>query len=627
MLNIIRKKAGGNLNNTDTKAILNSLDASQAIIHFNMDGVILDANTNFLNTMGYTIDEIKGQHHRIFVDENFANSSEYVELWDALNRGEYQAKEYKRYGKGGKEVWIQASYNPVLDSNGKPLKVVKFATDITNQVLKNADHAGQIGAIHKAQAVIEFNLDGTIITANENFLNVVGYQLEEIQGKHHSMFVDENYKHSQEYEDLWTSLNCGEYQSAEYKRYGKGGKEVWIQASYNPIFDPDGRIFKVVKYATDITEQILVHADHSGQIEAINKAQAVIEFELDGKIITANKNFLDVMGYSLDEIKGRHHSVFVEPEHKQSAEYAEFWKSLANGEYQTNEYKRIAKGGAEIWIQASYNPIFDPDGKPFKVVKYATDITRQVNNREETDRVGGLVDNNMSQILNSVGDASEKATTVASATTQTLQTVQTVAAAVEEFQAASQEIARNMELSQAEVIKAAQEAGNVDQSAKQLANAAAAMGNITEVISDIASQINLLALNASIESARAGEAGRGFAVVANEVKSLANQVATATENIESEINGMQNVSEDVVKRLEHIRSSVNSVENSVTTVSSAVEEQASASHEITHNMHLATSAVDEISSGINSISDAVSGVNKLAQEGTEMYQNLRKIKN
>jgi methyl-accepting chemotaxis protein len=371
----------------------------------------------------------------------------------------------------------------------------------------------------------------------------------------------------------------------------------------------------------------LNRAEMAAILKALDASQAIINFFMNGIIINANKNLLNTMGYALDEIKGQHHRIFVDETFARSSEYAEFWNALNRGEFQAKEYKRYGKDGKEVWIQASYNPICDPDGHIIKVVKYATDITRQVKNREETDRVGGLVDNNMSQILNSVGDASEKATTVASATTQTIQTVQTVAAAVEEFQAASQEIARNMELSQAEVLKAAQEAENVDQSAKKLADAAAAMGNITEVISDIASQINLLALNASIESARAGEAGRGFAVVANEVKSLATQVATATESIESEIGQMQNISDDVVKRLDHIRSSVNSVENSVTTVSSAVEEQASASREITQNMHLAASAVDEISSGINSISDVVSGVNKLAHEGTEIYQNLRKIKN
>ncbi len=559
----------------------------------------------------------------MFVEKKFAASNEYAEFWAALNRGEYQSKEFKRIGKGGKEVWIQASYNPILGPGGNPVKVVKYATDITDQVLQTANYAGQVDAINRAQAVIEFELDGTVITANENFLNAFDYQLGEIEGQKHSMFVDKNYAQSSEYKDFWTALNRGEFQAGEYKRFGKGGREVWIQATYNPILDPNGNPVKVVKYATDVTEQVIRNADYQGQIDAIHKAQAVIEFELDGTIITANENFLNTLGYALDEVKGKHHSIFVETDYKQSSEYAEFWSKLGRGEYQAAEYKRIGKGGNEIWIQASYNPIFDPSGNPFKVVKYATDITEQVNKRDEANRVGKLVDENLTKILSSVGDANNQATSAASASTQTLQTVQSVAAAVEEFQASSQEIARSMELSREEVLKATSEAEGADQSAKRLSEAADSMGNIIEVISDIASQINLLALNASIESARAGDAGRGFAVVANEVKSLANQVAGATDSISGEIKGMQDISVDVVSRLDHIKSSVGSVEESVTTVSSAVEEQASASSEITSNMQIATTAVGDINDNLSSISGAVSSANELAQEGTEMYRSLQ----
>ena len=620
-LNNIFKK--DNPGNSEMEAVLSALDASQAVIQFEMDGNILDANKNFLDTLGYTIDEIKGKHHKIFVGEEFADTDEYKEFWAALNRGEFKAKEYKRFGKGGKEVWIQASYNPILGADKKPVKVVKYATEITDQVMQTAEYKGQIDAVNKAQAVIQFNLDGTIIDANDNFLGAVGYDLDEIKGQHHSMFVDETYGSSNEYKEFWAKLNRGEYQAAEYKRFGKGGKEIWIQASYNPIFDPDGKPFKVVKYATDITEQILKNADYQGQIAAIHKAQAVIEFELDGTIQTANENFLQTVGYTLDEIEGKHHSIFVDPEFKNTSEYSDFWAKLGRGEYQAAEYKRFGKSGNEIWIQASYNPIFDPNGVPFKVVKYATDITTQVNNREEAKRVGGLVDANLTKILDSVTDANNQASTAASASTQTLQTVQTVAAAVEEFQASSQEIARNMELSRSEVMKATTEAEGADQSAKRLSEAADSMGNIIEIISDIASQINLLALNATIESARAGEAGRGFAVVASEVKSLASQVAGATDKISEEINGMQDISTDVVSRLDHIKSSVGSVEESVTSVSSAVEEQATASQEITANMQVATSAVSDIDTNLESISSAVSSANELAQEGTDMYRSLR----
>jgi methyl-accepting chemotaxis protein len=263
-------------------------------------------------------------------------------------------------------------------------------TEATEQKILNADYAGQIAAIGKSQAVIEFNMDGTIITANDNFLSTLGYRLEEVQSQHHSMFVESAYKESAEYREFWEKLRRGEYDSRECKRIGKGGKEVWIQASYNPIMDLNGKLFKVVKYATDITQQKLQNADYLGQIKSIAKAQAVIEFNMDGTIITANDNFLNAMGYRLEEVQGQHHSIFIEPEFKASVEYREFWDKLNRGEYEAKEYKRIGKSGREVWIQASYNPIMDLNGKPFKVVKYATDITAQMRALAEID---GLVQN------------------------------------------------------------------------------------------------------------------------------------------------------------------------------------------------------------------------------------------
>jgi methyl-accepting chemotaxis protein len=214
----------------------------------------------------------------MFVDDAYRQSGEYREFWARLNRGEYQVAEFKRIGKGGKEVWIQASYNPIMDPNGKPFKVVKYATDVTQQKLVNADYQGQIAAIGKSQATIEFKMDGTIVAANDNFLKTMGYTLEEVKGKHHSMFVDEVYRQSGEYREFWAKLNRGEYQAAEYKRIGKGGKEVWIQASYNPILDISGKPVKVVKYATDITPQKVALA--AMQADAAMLLKAAVEGKL-----------------------------------------------------------------------------------------------------------------------------------------------------------------------------------------------------------------------------------------------------------------------------------------------------------------------------------------------------------
>jgi methyl-accepting chemotaxis protein len=241
-----------------------------------------------------------------------------------------------------------------------------------------ADMRGQMAALDRALAVIEFKLDGTVLRANENFLKTLGYSsLDEIKGRHHSVFVDPAQRETAAYRQFWEKLGRGEYDAGQYKRIAKGGRDVWIEASYNPIFDADGKPFKVVKYATDITAAKLQAADFAGQLAAIDKAQAVIEFDLTGKILNANENFLQTLGYTLPEIKGQHHSMFVEPEYRNSPEYRHFWDKLGHGDYDAGQYKRVAKGGRKVWIQASYNPILDLNGKAFKVVKYATDVTDQ----------------------------------------------------------------------------------------------------------------------------------------------------------------------------------------------------------------------------------------------------------
>lgn len=356
-------------------AVVAAIERAQAVIEFALDGTILKANDNFLRALGYTLDEIKGKNHSIFLDDTERESPFYKDFWAKLNRGEFFTGEYRRFGKGGREVWIQASYNPVFDLNGKPCKIVKFATDITSQKLTNADYEGQIAAVSRSQAVIEFSLDGIILNANSNFLVVMGYSLDEIKGKHHRIFVEHQFSEALEYRDFWTKLNRGEFLSGEYKRIGKNGREVWIQASYNPIFDPSGRLYKIVKYASDVTTQKVRNMDYEGQIRAINKAQGCIELSLDGIIVTANANYLNMLGYRLEELQGRHHGMLVDEKYRNSSEYREFWAKLNRGESLSSDYKRLAKDGSELWIQAKHNPIFDEQGKPYKVVTFVTDIT------------------------------------------------------------------------------------------------------------------------------------------------------------------------------------------------------------------------------------------------------------
>jgi len=239
----------------DAAAILAAMHKSQAIIEFDLTGNILNANPNFCAALGYELSEIKGKHHRIFVDPTEVASADYREFWARLSRGEFDKRQYKRIAKSGKEIWIEASYNPVF-RGGKPYKVVKFATDITSAKQKATEDAGKLAAISRSQAVIEFTPVGEVLTANENFCGALGYQLSEIQGKHHRMFCDPAYVQTEEYRQFWERLGRGEFAANEFLRFGKGGKEIWIQAAYNPIVDDKGKVFKVVKLATDVTERM-----------------------------------------------------------------------------------------------------------------------------------------------------------------------------------------------------------------------------------------------------------------------------------------------------------------------------------------------------------------------------------
>lgn len=477
-------------------------------------------------------------------------------------------------------------------------------------------------ALDKSQAIIEFKPDGEIINANQNFLSALGYTLNEITGRHHSMFVDRDYVDSDDYAKFWETLQRGQFMAAAYKRIGKGGKEIWIQATYNPVIGANGKVYKVIKFATDITSDKLQAAEYEGQIDAISKAQAVIHFNLDGTIIKANQNFLDALGYTMDEIKGKHHRMFVDPAYANTPEYILFWDRLSKGEFQSAEYKRIGKGGKEVWIQASYNPIFDASGKPFKVVKFATDVTDMVNRRIENQRISAQVDQSLEKISGTVTQVADKATQAAAAASQTSATVQTVASASEELSSSVSEISRSMTIAKDAVDLVNNQAAQASGSTEVLDKAAGNMSGVVELIQAIANQINLLALNATIESARAGEAGKGFAVVASEVKNLATQVATATDKISGEIGEMQNISRDVVSALNAIGSSIDTLKGSVTSVASAIEEQSVVTSEISQNMNVAAGAMEEVDRSLRDIMDNSTNARTLATDGMTMYREF-----
>lgn len=391
---------------------------------------------------------------------------------------------------------------------------------------------GIMDALDRSQAVIEFLPDGTIITANQNFLSVLGYSLQDVQGQHHRMFVEPSYAASDGYTQFWKDLNSGEFQCAEYLRIGRGGKEVWIQATYNPVLGDDGQVIKVVKFATDIS------AIKEAQADIQNRSQAVIEFEPDGTIITANQLFLATVGYTLAEIKGKHHRIFMFDEDAATPEYADFWRSLSAGNFNQGEFRRVSRSGEELWLQGAYNPILDAKGAVVRVVKGVANITEQVNAKEHASSVGNSI----------------------------AQSVTEMSSAIEEI---SQRVSRTADLAKT----AEENAGAATEIVNELNAGSVNIGKVVSLIEGLAEQTNLLALNATIEAARAGESGRGFAVVASEVKELANQTAKATSDISASIEGIQGNINDVVSAIQGIANGVTEVSTNTTGVAASVEEQ------------------------------------------------------
>lgn len=653
---------------------LAAISRSQGVIEFDLAGNILDANENFLKLMGYTLDELKGQHHRIFVDKDEAGSGAYRAFWQKLGKGEFDTGEYLRFGKNSKRVWIQASYNPIFDLEGQPFKVVKFCTDITaakmaaaevnarmaavsgsscvveldreahvlavndrmqrakgysaeemigrpesyfmfdedvqdpsyaelwrqlrlgksvtgefrrkgvgerelwfstsmspvigldgslakvmmvaidvtESKLARLEAEGKLGAIDRAQAVIEFDMSGRVLSANTNFLHLFNYQLDDIKGRHHRMFVDPEHAASSDYTSFWERLARGEFEAGEYKRLGREGKEIWVQASYNPVFDPRGNPVKVVKFASDITKAKLRNAEFEAKVAAIDLGQAVIEFDLDGNVLMANRNFLAAMGYTLREIQGQHHSIFCTVDYTHSAEYRDFWLKLGEGEFVSGRFQRVGKFDRPVWIQATYNPILDLNGKVVKIVKYAYDVTNEVQleksiqakSEEMQHSVRSLVES-ITAIAENSGVAASMASDASNAAKSGFEALQKSLAVITGIQASSVKVSE-----------------------------------IVRVIGEIANQTNLLAFNAAIEAARAGQHGVGFSVVAGEVRKLAERSSVAAREIAAlidesvlQVEQGAEVSKGAASSFEGILSSVSRTGSSVSEIACATERQ------------------------------------------------------
>jgi len=398
----------------------------------------------------------------------------------------------------------------LFNSNKKELLALQNIID---------QQAGLLKAIDRSMAVIEFDLQGTVLSANENFAKTMGYRPEEVIGKPHKMFCPDEFARSAEYSQLWTRLRAGEFVSATFLRLTSKGQRVWLEASYNPVKDADGKVFKIVKYATDVTVKVEAESEANSKLSALDRAMAVIEFDLDGRILCANENLTRLLGYNAHDIVGKNHSLLCPPELINSSEYADFWRRLNKGEFFSGQFKRISRHGNTLWLEASYNPVYDANGKLFKIVKFASDITARIEKHER----------------------------------DTESAAQAYHISVETQKVAKQ----GTEVIHQAATEMRQISSSIDDSSRiiaQLGERSEQITTIVNTIRSIAEQTNLLALNAAIEAARAGDQGRGFAVVADEVRQLAGRTSRSTAEISDMIGVIQNETQQAITSMDATRS-------------------------------------------------------------------------